>query len=123
VFDVIVDNSDRWSGSNTKISPDLTTLYFMDNSLSFSKFKHGHDSNLRPLQRMQVFPRELVRRLRELTLEQITKALTLTDDPVGLAPLINDEELRAIISRRDNVLAHIDRLIAEHGEDAVLALP
>jgi hypothetical protein len=123
VFDVIVDNSDRWSGSNTKISPDLTTLYFMDNSLSFSKFKHGHDSNLRPLQRMQVFPRDLVRRLRELTLEQITKTLTLPDDTVGLGPLINDEELRAIISRRDNVLAHIDRLIAEHGEDAVLALP
>ncbi len=123
VFDVVIDNSDRWSGSNTKISPDLSTLYFMDNSLSFSKFTHGHDSNLRPLQRMQVFPRELVRKLRALTLDQIKKALALGDDAVGLGPLLNDEELRAILARRDNVIAHIDRLIAEHGEGAVLALP
>jgi hypothetical protein len=123
LFDVVIDNSDRWSGSNTKISPDLSTLYFMDNSLSFSKFTHGHESNLRPLMRMQVFPRELVKRLRALTLDQIKKALALTDDTVGLGPLLTDEEMRAILARRDNVLAQIDRLIAEHGEGAVLALP
>src|SRR6185503_3256520 len=77
VYDVVIDNNDRFSGSNTKISPDKTTLYFMDNTLSFSRATHGHDMNLRPLLRMQVFPRGVIRKLRELTLESVTKALAL----------------------------------------------
>ncbi|HEY5950952.1 MAG TPA: hypothetical protein VIV40_35915 [Kofleriaceae bacterium] len=123
VFDVVIDNSDRWSGSNTKISPDGNTLFFMDNTLSFSKFLHGHDTNLRPLLRMQRFPRALVARLRTLTLAQITQALAVVDDRVGLGPLLTAEEMRAIIARKDHVLEHIDGLIKQFGEDAVLALP
>ena len=123
VFDVIIDNSDRWSGSNTKVSPDRKTLYFMDNTLSFSRAQRGHETNLKPLLRMQVFPRRLIKRLRELTLADVTTALSLGDDPVGLGPLLTGEETRAIISRRDNLLAHVDSLIAQFGEDAVLALP
>jgi hypothetical protein len=122
VFDVVIDNSDRWSGSNTKISPDGTTLYFMDNTLSFSKFTHGHESNLKPLLRMQRFPRALIARLRTLTLAQVTAALKMKDD-AGLGPLLTDEELRAIIARKDHVLQHVDQLIKELGEDAVLSLP
>lgn len=123
VFDVIIDNSDRWSGSNTKVSPDYRTLYFMDNSLSFSKFTRGHESNLRPLTKMQVFPRGLVKKLRELTLAKIEAALALDQDTVGLGPLLTREEMRAILLRRDHVIDQVDRLIAQFGEDAVLALP
>jgi hypothetical protein len=123
VFDVIINNSDRWSGANTKMSPDLVTLYFMDNTLSFSRAQHGHEANLRPLYRMQVFPRRLVTRLRRLTHEAVQAALAIGDDPAGIGPLLTPEEMRAILSRRDNLLAHVDRLIAQHGEDAVLALP
>ncbi len=123
VFDVVIDNADRWSGSNTKVPPDRSTLYFMDNSLSFSKAQYGHDSNLKPLLRMQVFPRALVKKLRELTLDSVRTALSLGDDSIGLGPLLTDEETRAIIARKNHALEHIDRLIAQFGEDAVLALP
>src|SRR6185437_7620624 len=67
LFDVLIDNADRWTGNNTKSSVDNKTLYFMDNTLSFSTFTLGHDANLAPLRRMQVFPRALVARLRTLT--------------------------------------------------------
>ena len=123
VFDLVIDNSDRFSGSNTKISPDRSILYFMDNSLSFSKVQRGHEANLRRLERMQVFPRRLITRLRTLTHEQVTEALSLGDDPVGLGPLLTPEEMRAIIARKDHLLEYVDGLIAQHGEDAVLALP
>jgi hypothetical protein len=122
LFDVIIDNADRWSGWNTKASTDLRTLYFMDNTLSFSKFSHGHDNNLKPLYRIQVFPRALVGKIRAMTLEAVTATLA-ADDGAGLGPLLEPEEIRAIIARRDNVISYIDRLIAQHGEDAVLALP
>jgi hypothetical protein len=122
VFDVLIDNADRWSGANTKASPDGTTLYFMDNTLSFSRFKNGHETNLAPLRKIQVFPRALVGKLRALTLDTVKAAIDVGNDE-GLAPLLDDVELRAILSRRNHMLAHIDALIEEHGEDAVLALP
>jgi hypothetical protein len=123
VFDVVIDNADRWSGSNVKCSPDRQTLYFMDNTLSFSLFTKGHDNNLRPMYRMQVFPRALVGRLRAMSIETLRAVLDLGDDPAGMGPLLTDPELDAVMQRRDHVLAYVDRLIAQFGEDAVLALP
>ncbi|MDB4962024.1 MAG: hypothetical protein JWP01_2023 [Myxococcales bacterium] len=124
LFDVLIDNPDRWSGANTVMSPDGQILFFMDNSMSFSKFAFGHHSNLLALRRIQVFPRKLVARLRELTLQMLTDSVAvpgLADH--GLAPLIDDEEIRAILARRDNMMRYIDQLIEEHGEDTVLAFP
>jgi hypothetical protein len=121
LFDIVIDNSDRWSGNNTEGSPDNRVLYFMDNTLAFSSYTMGHATNLSKLYRIQVFPRALVGRLRTLSLDQVTAALGDEDDLLG--PLLTRAEIRAIISRRDHLLAYVDRLIAELGEDAVLALP
>ncbi|MBA3459168.1 MAG: hypothetical protein H0T46_04350 [Deltaproteobacteria bacterium] len=122
LFDVLIDNPDRWSGSNTEMSPDGKTLFFMDNSMSFSIFGFGHETNLGALRRIQVFPRRLVARIRALTEDQIIDALRCSNDH-GLCPLLNPTEIHAIIVRRNNLLRYIDDLIAELGEDAVLALP
>jgi hypothetical protein len=121
LFDVLIDNSDRWSGNNTQSSPDNRILYFMDNTLSFSTFTIGHAANLSKLGRIQVFPRALVDKLRRLTLEAVAAAMGREDDLLG--PLLTPVEIRAIMSRRDHLIEYIDRLIAELGEEAVLALP
>ncbi len=121
VFDVVTDNADRWSGNNTQGSTDNRTLYFMDNTLAFSLFSLGHATNLSKLYRIQVFPRQLITRLRALTATDIASALG-GDDPL-LGPLLTRGEIRAIIQRRDHLLEYVDRLIAQFGEDAVLALP
>ncbi len=124
LFDVLIDNPDRWTGNNTVMSPDGKTLFFMDNTMSFSNLAFGHQSNLLAMRRIQVFPKALVARLRTLTLEQIESALTVPEAEVHrLAPLLHPQEMRAILVRRDNLLRYIDQLIEQHGEDAVLALP
>lgn len=122
VFDVLIDNADRWSGNNTQMSPDGKTLYYMDNTLSFSTHRLGHRTPNLALRRIQVFSRRLVDRLRGLTYEQIERALDTGEDQ-RLGPLLSPQAMRAIISRRDNILVYIDRLIEEHGEEAVLAFP
>ncbi len=122
LFDVLIDNPDRWSGSNTEMSPDGKTLFFMDNTLSFSIFTLGHEQNLGALRRIQVFPRRLVQRIRTLTEDQIIDAMKVTDDH-GLAPLLSPSEIHAVIVRRDHLLRYIDDLIGELGENAVLSLP
>jgi hypothetical protein len=121
VFDVVIDNSDRWSGNNTQGSPDDRILYFMDNTLSFSLYTRGHAANLSRLHRIQVFPRGLIGRLRSLTAEAIAAALGGDDDLLG--PLLTGPEIDAVLSRRDHILEYVDRLILELGDDAVLALP
>jgi hypothetical protein len=121
LFDLLIDNSDRWSGNNTQGSLDGRTLYFMDNTLAFSTFTLGHASNLSKLYKIQVFPRGLVAKLRALTVESITAAIGPDDELLG--PLLTAAEIRAMIARRDHFLEYIDRLIADLGEDAVLALP
>lgn len=120
VFDVVIDNSDRWSGNNTQGSPDDRILYFMDNTLAFSQYTIGHTANLARLYRIQVFPRGLIGRLRRLSAEAVAAALG-HDDVLG--PLLSEGEIRAVMSRRDHLVEYVDRLIADLGEDAVLALP
>jgi hypothetical protein len=123
LFDVLIDNADRWTGNNTKGSVDQRTLYFMDNTLAFSIYTFGHEANLKPLYAIQVFPRAVVTKLRALTYEQIAAALSLGEDPTGMSPLLEPAEIRAILARRDHMMRYIDALIAELGEQAVLALP
>lgn len=122
VFDVLIDNSDRWSGANTMMSPDAKTLFFMDNTLSFSIHRFGHEIPNAAMRRIELFPRGLISHLRGLTYEAIERALDMGDDK-RLGPLLSTEAMRAILARRDNILVHVDRLIELHGEDAVLAFP
>jgi len=122
MFDVVIDNADRWTGNNTKGSVDRKTLYFMDNTLSFSIYTLGHQPNYGALLRIQVFSRSLIARLRTLTQDEVTAAITKGDDG-ELAPLLNPTELRAVIGRRDHIVEYVDKLIAKYGEDAVLAFP
>jgi len=120
VFDVLIDNADRWTGNNTKCSPDRQVLYFMDNTLAFTNFTLGHESNLTPLHRISKFSRKLVHRLRTLTYASIQHAL---EGEEVLAPLLEPSEIRALLARRDHLLRYIDGLSAELGENTVLALP
>jgi len=121
VFDVLIDNADRWTGNNTKCTPDQRTLYFMDNTLSFSLFTFGHEANLRPLHAISKFSRKLVTRLRTLTYASVERAVESPDDP--LAPILKPEEIHALLARRDHLLRYIDDLRAELGDAAVLAYP
>lgn len=122
VFDLLIDNPDRWSGANTMMSPDGKILFFMDNTMAFSNNKLGHRRNALNLRRIQVFSRKLVGKLRTLTLESITATLDQGGDS-KLGRLLHPNEVTAIIARRDHILRHIDLLVEKFGEDAVLALP
>ena len=123
MFDVLTDNADRWSGNNAVTSPDGAVFYVMDNTMSFSVARIGHEMNAGVLRRMLVFPRGFVERIRTLTEAALAEALEGGGGETRLGRLLSPEEIRAVIHRRDNMLKHIDQLIATHGEAAVLALP
>jgi hypothetical protein len=123
LFDTLTDNPDRWSGNNVMTSPDGQVFYIMDNTMSFSLARIGHDMNVGVLHRIQVFPRGLVQRMRALTEERLAEALEGGAGDTKLGPLLGPEEIHAVIERRDHIMKYIDQLVAVHGEQAVLALP
>lgn len=122
LFDFLIDNSDRWSGGNARTSPDGKILYFMDNTLAFTRNKQAHSRTSTYLKRVKLFSKQLVENVRRFSREDLVAALSSADD-AALAPLLSEEEIDAVMARRDLAVAYIDELILEHGADAVLVFP
>lgn len=121
LFDFLINNPDRFSGANVRMSADGRVLYFMDNTLSFGREPDGHRKSRIYLTRAQKFSRSLVAQLRELSKDDL---LTVLGDDIEPFPyLLSDSELDAMMQRRDWALDYIDGLIAEHGEEAILVFP
>ncbi|MBL4636613.1 MAG: hypothetical protein JKY56_22365 [Kofleriaceae bacterium] len=121
LFDYVINNPDRWSGGNARVSDDRSILYFMDNTMSFGKSRLGHRKVRIYLQRSQVFSRQLVEKLRSLEEERVREVLAVDVEP--FQDFLSDEEITALLARRDAALVYIDGLIAKYGEERVLAFP
>ncbi|MBK9030386.1 MAG: hypothetical protein IPL61_03445 [Myxococcales bacterium] len=121
LFDFVIGNTDRWTGSNARMSEDNTILYFMDNTLAFGKNRQGHHKSHLYLQRVQTFSRALVARLRAL--DEPRLRAVLSPDTGEFEQLLTDAEIDAVLGRRDRALAYVDELIAIHGDAKVLAFP
>lgn len=120
VFDYLINNSDRWSGSNAKTSPDRKTLFFMDNTLSFGIALEGSPKVRANLEKVQKFSRALLRRVRSLDEAMLRDAMGHAGP---YERLLGDGEIAAVLYRRDALLAYLDGLLAEHSEAEVLCYP
>jgi hypothetical protein len=121
LFDFLINNPDRWSGSNVRMSEDGRVLYYMDNTLAFGREPDGHRKSRTYFTRVQKFSRSLVAKLRVLTEDELRAAVEHDRGPFSY--LLSDDEIAAVMQRRDWALTYIDGLIAEHGEGAILVFP
>lgn len=117
VFDLLTNNSDRFSGGNLLASPDGKLLYYMDNTFGFQIEPQGHEKCRSALSRCQKFSRGLVEALRRF--DGHTLRVALESDP----GVLTDEEIDSVIARRDVALRYIDQVVARHGADKVLVFP
>lgn len=116
VFDLLQNNSDRFSGGNLLGSADGRTLYYMDNAFGFQPDFSGHKRCWSYLRRVQKFSRSLVLALARLDREILQKEM----DSEPEVHLLSEEEQAALLSRRDRVLDYIDDLRNQYGADQVL---
>ena len=128
LFDFLNDNVDRWSGGNIlRQRPDAGAapgpMLYMDNGASFSAIHEGSgarpEEQARRLATVGRVSRGFVARLRGLTAESIHDAVA--EDPLG--PCLSDAQIRAVLTRRDRILAHVTARSAASAEDEVLAFP
>ncbi len=120
LFDFIINNPDRWSGGNARVSEDQRLLYFMDNTMSFGDDLDGHPKARVYMERCQKFSRALVTRLRNLQEFEVYEILA---DAEPFPFLLRDSEVNAIMARRDVAIGYIDALIKKHGDGTILAFP
>jgi hypothetical protein len=120
-FDNLINNSDRWSGSNAKASPDGKTLFFMDNTLSFGPVPEGSPKVRGALEHVQKFSRGLVRRVRGLAENDVRAAMTDAAGPYE--HILSDGEIAAVMYRKESFLTYLDALVEEIGEAEVLCYP
>jgi len=120
VFDHLIGNRDRWSGHNVLMDVTHTRVIFLDHNLAFDA-KLDVASTIKRnlvLHRVQRFSRSLIKHLRTLGRAEVVDALGL-DDLGG--PLLEDAQIDATLTRRDELIAYVDELVAQFGEEKILA--
>lgn len=117
LFDLLTNNSDRFSGGNLMTSPDGRVLFWMDNTFGFQIEPEGHVRCRTYLVRCQKFSRKMVEALRRFDLPSLRRAL---ESEPGV---LSDAEMRSVVARAGVGLKHVDGLIAQFGEDKVLVFP
>ncbi len=117
LFDLLTNNSDRFSGGNLMTSPDGKTLFWMDNTFGFQVEPEGHVRCRTYLSRCQKFSRKMVAALRKMDLSSLRRAL---EPEPGV---LTEAEMGAVLARRDVALKYVDGLIAQFGAERVLVFP
>jgi hypothetical protein len=119
LFDYLTHNIDRWGGDYTNVRTRGAggALVFLDNAAGFiaGRARFGFmDTRLHSVQR---FRRSTVDAIRGLSMERFRARVEA--DACG--PILDDRLYAHLEERRVELLAHVDRMIAEHGEADVLA--
>lgn len=120
-FDFLISNSDRWSGSNTKGSPDGKLLYYMDNTLSFGPNPQGNGKTAAYLGRVEKFSRSFIQAVRALDEESLREVVLGETEPYER--LLTDSEIAGVMFRRERLLGYVEDLVANHGAERILVFP
>jgi hypothetical protein len=115
LFDNLIGNEDRHQG-NVLITPDERS-FLIDHSRTFRTTKTFKE--ILPFSEAK-FPGEGV--MRELPRALVEKVKALNEQAIreAVGKTLSGKEIGAVLARKELILKEIDRLIAEHGEAAVL---
>lgn len=121
VFDFLISNPDRYSGGNLMTGEDGTRLYFMDNTMSFFIEPERSEKARVALHRCQRFSQRLVQALDRISEEGLGQLLAQASE--GDYEILTKAEIRAVITRRDEVKTYVADLVKSHGAREVFYFP
>jgi hypothetical protein len=114
-FDSLIANEDR-TQQNVRYTADWRVI-LIDHSRAFrskkkyqKKLLYGKNGS-KEKQLFRQLPRTFVEKIKGLDFDKIKKAV---------GPYLTDEEIRAVLARKKLILAEIDEMIEEKGQDKVL---
>lgn len=122
LWDYLIGNYDRFSGSNAQGDASGKVIVLRDHDAAFAARLRDevHERILRRMLRAQRFSRSFVDALRRLSPARFRAELSR--DPAWVdGALVSEQAMGAVFDRRATILSHVDSLIAQHGQAAVLA--
>jgi hypothetical protein len=123
VLDYVAGNWDRFSGGNLFADSSGSSLVLIDNNGSFSSWSDRQRKRMGGLLlSCQRFSAALISRLRGLQSREVMDAMEWGPTRPGRA-LLKESEIALLLARRDELVAHVDELIAKHGEERILIFP
>jgi hypothetical protein len=121
VFDHLIGNWDRFSGGNFFVSKDARHLILIDHNGSFLRLSEKQRARMeKRLASTLRFSASLTERLRALTSDNVREAV---DKEAEFGPLLKDAQIDLLLSRRDEILSHVDAVIKKNGLKSTLAFP
>lgn len=118
LFDYLTENIDRWGGDYTNVRTRGAggELVFLDNAAGFIDSPRASPSFMDArLHAVQRFRRSTVETIRHFDVE----AYRVRVEADVCAPILTDRLYAQLETRRATLLAHVDRMIADHGESAL----
>ncbi|MFO0685088.1 MAG: hypothetical protein U0234_23720 [Sandaracinus sp.] len=117
LFDYLTENIDRWGGdyTNVRTRGPGGALVFLDNAAGFIDAPQASpgfmDSRLHAVQR---FRRSTIEAIRAFSIDAFRARLE-----ADACAVLSERQYAQLEARRATLLAHVDRVIAEHGESAL----
>ncbi|MBU1239706.1 hypothetical protein KKF84_21745 [Myxococcota bacterium] len=121
LFDFIINNPDRFTGSNTLSTPDKSHLYYMDNTFSFYPNDQGSGMARIYMSQVRRFSKKMIDNLKKLTKAAIKKEIAKVKNPPWT--ILTEKELNSVIKRRDYLMEHIVKTVAHHGWSKSVVFP
>ena len=121
LFDYLIANGDRWSGSNLQGVRDGSRVIIRDHDLAFPENlkQEKHAELFAHLMRTEKFSRSVVTNLRAMT-EGALRAELGRDPRAATEALLADVQVAGVLERRSAILSYVGALIEQYGEDRVL---
>jgi hypothetical protein len=121
-FDYLIGNWDRFSGGNITTDDAGRRLFMRDHNVAFqAPLTSQRYARMRQLlERVQRFSRSFVEAVEEL--DEATLRAALAEDPEGSThPILTDDQIRDVMSRRRALLSYVGAQVALHGAEATLS--
>lgn len=120
-FDYLIANWDRLSGGNVSTTEAGDRLFVRDHNVAFGGVRGARYDRLRQtLERVQRFRRSFVVALRALDADALRASLATDPESADGRVILDDDQIAAVMQRRDALLSYVSALVAVHGADRVL---
>ncbi|MGM0597041.1 MAG: hypothetical protein ACQES9_08395 [Myxococcota bacterium] len=121
IFDYMINNPDRFSGNNTFTDKSRKKFYFMDNTYSFYPDYEDIGNARFYLNQVRRFSLKMIRKIQTFTAKSLKKELAKIKNPPW--KILTDKEIKAVMKRRDILLNHINKKIAQYGWSRTVVFP
>lgn len=120
VFDYLIGNWDRFSGGNLFINIGADRFVLLDHNSSFSQWGDIRKERMKTrLTNTERFSKSFIDRIRRLERTEIERALAKESTHLD-EPLLSKKQILQILKRRDELIAHVESLIKQKGNQNVV---